>query len=312
MTKITKRDGTEQEFNFSKIEKAITSAFNATRPDQDNLYEINRVLRLVKTRLNGWSGLSVEIIQDLVEECLMITENYDVAKSYILYREKHNRVRDWVIEKEEFINNYKKSFNTADATIDDNSNVKSKNIGILNAEIHKPDNIQISRKMVMDKLKELYPDFDAKQYIRDLEHHIIYKHDESSFAGAIAPYCCSISMYPFLTDGIKNLGGLSAAPKNLDSFCGMYINLIFATSAMFAGAVATSEFLLYFDYFARKEWGDNYYQNPDLKVSTNTTRIKTIRNQIHQYWQQVIYSINQPAAARGMQSASKLDCISQK
>ena len=303
MTKITKRDGTEQEFNFSKIEKAVTSAFNATRPDQDNLDEINRVLRLVKTRVNGWSGLSVEIIQDLVEECLMMTENYDVAKSYILYREKHNRVRDWVIEKEEFINNYKKSFNTADATIDDNSNVKSKNIGILNAEIHKPDNIQISRKMVMDKLKELYPDFDAKQYIRDLEHHIIYKHDESSFAGAIAPYCCSISMYPFLTDGIKNLGGLSAAPKNLDSFCGMYINLIFATSAMFAGAVATSEFLLYFDYFARKEWGDNYYQNPDLKVSTNTTRIKTIRNQIHQYWQQVIYSINQPAAARGMQSA---------
>ena len=107
--------------------------------------------------------------------------------------------------------------------------------------------------MIMDKLKELYPDFDSKQYVRDLEHHIIYKHDESSFAGAIAPYCCSISMYPFLTDGIKNLGGLSAAPKNLDSFCGMYINLIFATSSMFAGAVATSEFLLYFDYFARKE-----------------------------------------------------------
>lgn len=53
MTKITKRDGTEQEFNFSKIEKAVTSAFNATRPDQDNLDEINRVLRLVKTRVNG-------------------------------------------------------------------------------------------------------------------------------------------------------------------------------------------------------------------------------------------------------------------
>lgn len=306
MTKVIKRNGSEQEFDFSKIETAITSAFNATRPDQDNLDNITRVLKLVKIRLNAWSDLSVETIQDLVEECLMITENYDVAKSYILYREKHNRVRDWVAEKEEFINNYKKSFNTADATIDDNSNVKSKNIGILNAEIHKPDNIQISRKMIMDKLKELYPDFDCKQYIRDLEHHIIYKHDESSFAGAIAPYCCSISMYPFLTDGIKNLGGLSAAPKNLDSFCGMYINLIFATSAMFAGAVATSEFLLYFDYFARKEWGDNYYQNPDLKVSTNTTRVKTVRNQIHQYWQQVIYSINQPAAARGMQSASKI------
>ena len=207
-------------------------------------------------------------------------------------------------DKESFINKYKNSFNTADATVDDNSNVGGKNVGILNAEIHKPDNIQISRKMIMDKLKELYPDFDSKQYVRDLEHHIIYKHDESSFAGAIAPYCCSISMYPFLTDGIKNLGGLSAAPKNLDSFCGMYINLIFATSAMFAGAVATSEFLLYFDYFARKEWGDDYYLKCNNNITTDVcNRHKTIKSQIEQYFQQVIYSINQPAAARGLQSA---------
>ena len=303
MDKIIKRDGTEQEFNFSKIENAVRKAFNATRPNQDNEININKVLHLLNIQLASSDFRTVEEIQDIVERVLMITENYDVAKSYILYREKHNKIRDWVEEKENFINNYKQSFNTADATIDDNSNVKSKNIGILNAEIHKSDNIQISRKMVMDKLKELYPDFDSKQYIRDLEHHIIYKHDESSFAGAIAPYCCSISMYPFLTDGIKNLGGLSAAPKNLDSFCGMYINLIFATSAMFAGAVATSEFLLYFDYFARKEWGDYYYKNPDATISANTLRDKTIRKQIYQYWQQVIYSINQPAAARGMQSA---------
>lgn len=107
--------------------------------------------------------------------------------------------------------------------------------------------------MIEKELRELYPEFDFKQYSRDLNHHIIYKHDESGFSGAIAPYCCSITMYPFLKEGIKNIGGLSAYPKNIDSFCGMYINLIFATSAQFAGAVATSEFLLYFDYFAKKE-----------------------------------------------------------
>jgi ribonucleoside-triphosphate reductase len=158
--------------------------------------------------------------------------------------------------------------------------------------------------MIVHKLRELYPDFDAKQYIRDLENHIIYKHDESGFAGAISPYCCSISMYPFLTNGIKDIGGLSAAPKNLDSYCGMYINLIFAVAAQFAGAVATSEFLLYFDLFARKEWGDNYYQKADVIISSeHCLRKKTIQSQIHQYFQQVIYSINQPAAARGMQSA---------
>lgn len=297
---VIKRDGTIQPFDFVKIKNAVNKAFiaeyNSSAPEE--------FIDYLKVICDSFTDdKSVEEIQDIVENSLMEFKWFDVARNYILYREKHDNIRTWVEEKEKFINKYKNAFNTADSTIDDNSNVGGKNVGILNAEIHKSDNIQISRKMIMDKLKELYPDFDAKQYIRDLEHHIIYKHDESSFAGAIAPYCCSISMYPFLTDGIKNLGGLSAAPKNLDSFCGMYINLIFATSAMFAGAVATSEFLLYFDYFARKEWGQFYYQNPDYVISRGTIRTKTIKSQIEQYFQQVIYSINQPAAARGLQSA---------
>ena len=233
----------------------------------------------------------------------MCLDEYEAAKHFILYREKHKQIRDYVNNKVSFISKYKNASNTANATVDDNSNVGNRNIAVINAEIHKPDNIEISRGMVMHKLKELAPDFDNKQYIRDLESHIIYKHDESSFSGAIAPYCCSISMYPFLMNGIEGIGGLSAAPNNIDSFCGMYINLIFATSAQFAGAVATSEFLLYFDYFARKEWGDDYYRHSDTKISISTRRQKTILSQIHQYWQQVIYSINQPAAARGMQSA---------
>ena len=158
--------------------------------------------------------------------------------------------------------------------------------------------------MIMQKLKELFPDFDSKQYVNDLESKVIYKHDESSFSGAIAPYCCSITMYPFLTDGIKKIGGLSAKPKNLDSFCGMYVNLIFATSAQFAGAVATSEFLLYFDYFSRKEWGENYYEKADVEITNDhSMRPMTIKKKIHQHFQQVIYSLNQPAAARGLQSA---------
>ena len=228
---------------------------------------------------------------------------YDVAKAYIIYREKHNKLREFTDNKLNFINKYKNSNNTANATVDDNSNVNGKNIGILNSEIHKEDNIQVSRRMVVEKLRDLYPNFDAKQYIRDLEHHIIYKHDESSFAGAISPYCVSSTMYPFLINGLKNIGGLSASPKNLDSFCGMYINFIFAVSAMFAGAVATPEVLLYFTYFCKKEWGNDFYLKADNIITTNGGREKTIRSQIHQYWQQIVYSINQPSAARGLQSA---------
>ena len=293
--KVIKRNGQTVDFDFSKIENAVSNAARSSG------VTCTSILRESDFKW-GEDPISVEKIQDAVEKWLMKNEP-EIAKEYILYREKHKTVRNFVQSKIDFIEKYKSSSNTANATVDDNSNVGSKNIGVLNAEIHKPDNIQISRGMVMHKLKELYPDFDPKQYINDLNSHIIYKHDESSFSGAVAPYCCSITMYPFLNDGIKTIGGLSAKPKNLDSFCGMYINLIFATSAQFAGAVATSEFLLYFTYFAKKEWGEDFWKHPDDIISINTTRQKTIRSQIHQYWQQVVYSINQPAAARGLQSA---------
>lgn len=298
--KVKKRTGQVVDFNFSKIKNAIVNAAKSINIDLTDKVEEKDFIEPLHTCED--CTVTVEEIQDVVEKWLM--KNYpNVAKEYILYREKHRILRDFVKSKTDFIEAYKKSSNTANATVDDNSNVGNKNIGILNNEIHKTDNIQISRGMVMHKLKELYPDFDCKQYIKDLESHIIYKHDESSFAGAIAPYCCSITMYPFLTGGIKGIGGLSAAPKNLDSFCGMYINLIFATSSQFAGAVATSEFLLYFTYFCKKEWGNDFWQNSDKVITQNTNREKTIKSQIHQYWQQIIYSINQPAAARGMQAA---------
>lgn len=300
---VIKRNGSKEEFNVGKIQNAILKAFNACdyklgKVDRHKIEKFCEELGELKDE-----EISVEEIQDQVEKYLC-KRCFPVGKAYMLYREQHKQLRKFVEKKKSFINRYKGASNTANATVDDNSNVGGKNIGILNAEIHKEDNIQISRGMIVSKLKELYPDFDAKQYIRDLEGHIIYKHDESGFAGAISPYCCSISMYPFLTSGIKEIGGLSAAPKNIDSYCGMYINLIFAVSAQFAGAVATSEFLLYFDYFARKEWGDNYYLKPDIVItSEHCSRKKTIQSQIHQYFQQVIYSINQPAAARGLQSA---------
>lgn len=299
--KVIKRNGSLQDFDGCKIVKALEKTFTS---EKTPIVKVKEVFTSITTKLSHKKIISVEEIQDIVEKTLMEDGYYKEAKSFILYRERHKKVRDFVKQKINYINQYKKSDNTANATIDDNSNVKGKNIGILNTEIHKEDNLQVNRGMVVQKLRELYPDFDAKQYLRDLEHHVIYKHDENSFAGAISPYCCSISMYPFLTGGLKELGGLSAAPQNLDSFCGMYINLIFAVSSMFAGAVATSEVLLIFDYFARKEWGDNYYLKSQCIISSeHSLRKKTIRSQIHQYFQQIVYSINQPAAARGLQSA---------
>ncbi len=317
---VIKRDGAKERFSKSKLKRALDGAFSVsgkTCPQKLLSSIVNEVMdwrfREDPNERSGYSvqtrqSISVEEIQDIIEKQLMMNGYHDIARNFIIYRQQHKEIRDWAETQITYIENYKKSYNTADATIDDNSNMACKNIAVLNNEIHKPDNLQLNRYMVMQKLKELYPDFDSKQYAKDLESHIIYKHDESSFAGAIAPYCVALTMYPFLENGIRDVGGLSAAPKNLDSFCGMYVNLIFAVSSQFAGAVATPEFLLYFDYFARKEWGKNYYKYFDrpakLRYSdSGETENISIRKQIHQYFQQVVYTINQPAAARGMQSA---------
>ena len=297
--KVTNRDGILVEFNSEKVKAAIEAAFKEADEEVNKL-----IVGKIYSDISFWDEMNIEDIQDQIVEVFTNWGYDNVAREFLFYRWSHEKARELARSKQAFINRYKNSSNTANATIDDNSNVGTKNIGVLNAEGHKQENILVSRVMIKDKLKELFPDFDAKQYVRDLKSHIIYKHDESGFMGAIAPYCCSISMYPFLVGGIKGIGGLSAKPENIDSYCGMYINLIFAVSSQFAGAVATPEFLLYFDYFARKQWKDDYYMHPDVVTTTDiVARRMTIRKQIHQYFQQVIYSINQPAAARGMQSA---------
>ncbi len=184
-----------------------------------------------------------------------------------------------------FIDNYINSTNAATGSIlDANANVTHKNIATLEAEINKDINIQVNRKLVYNKIENLFDKDTANEYIRQIEAHEIYVHDESS----LKPYCVSVSMYPFLLDGLTKLGGESKAPEHLSSFCGSFVNLVFAISSQFAGAVATVEFLMYFDYYARKDYGDDY-------INTNANEIKN-------HLQHVVYAINQPAAARGYQS----------
>lgn len=198
-----------------------------------------------------------------------------------------NLVPEQIRAKLNYINHYTKATNSADGSlVDSNANVDTKNIGILEAELYKPETIQINRELVKRKLREKFPDEPelTKQYTDDIESRLIYIHDETS----LRPYCASITLYPFLLYGTKPLGGTSRAPKNLHSFCGSFVNLVYQVASGFAGAVATVEFLLYFDYFAKQSYGENY--------------LKTHEKEVAQALQGVVYALNQPASARGNQS----------
>lgn len=286
---VIKRNKKVEPFDVNKIDAAITKAFNAVNEPIDS-----DILQDIKDELYINNIVSVEELQDQLEKALMACDYYDVAKAFILYRRKRAESRA-LNEKKQFIKDYAKAKNAATGSkYDANANVTEKNIVTLNGELFKGDVIKVNRAILTDKIRELYGEELAKEYIRMLEQHLLYKHDETS----IMPYCVAITMYPFLLEGLQPIGGLSARPKNLDSFCGMFVNLVFAISSQFAGAVATGEFLMYFDYFARKEWGDDYWKRPEEMVDKHRNIDKTLE----QKFQQIVYSINQPAAARNFQS----------
>lgn len=193
--------------------------------------------------------------------------------------------QDQINAKLSFIDQYIQSNNAAEASkFDANANVTHKNIATLEAELMKDAVIQINRSAVSNKIKELFGEELSLEYLRQIQDHEIYVHDETS----LKPYCASITMYPFLLEGLTKLGGESKAPKHLESFCGSFVNLVFAISAQFAGAIATVEFLTYFDHFARIDYGNNYLQDHPEKIANHL--------------QHVVYALNQPAAARGYQS----------
>ena len=199
-----------------------------------------------------------------------------------------------------FIKNYRIVSNASTGSkYDANANVENKNVTTLTGELNKECLIGINRLQMKDMLIELFDEDISEEYLRQLDNHEVYSHDETN---PELPYCVSITMYPFLFNGMKEIGGISTAPKNLQSFCGSFVNLVFAIAAQFAGAVSTPEFLTYMDYFIRREYGDDYYKHPN-KVVDSSTKHRTIDNIITQYWQQVVYSLNQPAAARSYQSA---------
>jgi len=207
---------------------------------------------------------------------------------------KYEKYRKYVY----FIGKYKKALNAATGSeVDSNANVENKNVTTCTGELPKKDMIGTNRLLMIDKLTEMYGESWADEYIRQLDSHEIYKNDETS----IMPYCVSITMYPFLFHGLKSIGGMSEAPTNLQSFNGAFINLVFAIASQFAGAVSTPEYLTYLDYFIRMEYGDDYYSNCD-KVVDLSNKHRTIDKVITDSFEQVVYSLNQPAAARNFQS----------
>lgn len=289
---ITKRDGSKDRFSLDKIMNAIIKAFQSVEAPID-LGSISKIV----SHLEISDDIKVEDIQNQVEVALMKEGYYDVAKSFMLYRQRHTEDRE-TIEKINFLSDYCSAANAATGSkYDANANVEHKNIATLIGELPKSNFIRLNRRLLTDRIKKMYGKELADEYIDMLTHHFIYKNDETSLAN----YCASITMYPWLIGGTTSIGGNSTAPTNLKSFCGGFVNMVFMVSSMLSGACATPEFLMYLNYFIGLEYGKDYWQNAD-KVVDLSTKQRTIDKMITDCFEQIVYSINQPTGARNYQA----------
>ena len=288
---ITKRDGSIVAYNPDKVVDAIMSAFTASK--EGTLAHAQEIAR----SLNVTEGMSVEEIQNQVEHGLFKYGYFETAKNYILYRKEHTDTRE-TLERLKFLMDYCKAQNAATGSkFDANANVENKNIATLIGELPKGAFIRLNRKMLTDRIKAVYGNDLAKKYLDLLEHHFIYKNDETSLAN----YCASITMYPWLLNGTFSIGGNSKAPTNLKSFCGGFINMVFIVSSMLSGACATPEFLMYMNYFIGKEYGKDYWKNPQAQADLSLKK-RTIDKVITDCFEQIVYSLNQPTGARNFQA----------
>jgi len=301
MTTVVKRDGQKQDFDPRKIQKAVEKAFRSVGWPADR--DVPSISPMVCRHFADREECGVEDIQDAVENTLMRAGWLKQAKAYILYRERHRETR-FLKERIDYMEDYTKSaMNAASSSeTDPNANVTVKNVANLGGEVYKTYNRRLHRLRMKQQLQKDFPEV-ASQYEEDLERHIIYVHDESS-TPAVDYYCQAVQMYPFLESGTSTLDGLGTMPpKNLDSFCGQFINLAFLLSSQCKGAVGFAEFFNFFDWACVREWGEQYHLKENAVLTTeHCLKRQTVGQRIEQAFQNVVYSINQPAGNRLYQS----------
>lgn len=297
---VVKRNGSREEFNIDKIATAVAKAFESCHKEMPQY--IKPMIDALFGTLEG-DVIGIEEVQNHVEDILMNERFFDVAKSYIIYREQHKQAR-FIKERIDYMNKYSQSDENAASSseTDANANVTVKNVANLEGEVYKTTNRVIQRQRMKDKLNEMYPEV-AKKYEEDLNSHVIYTHDEAT-TPVLKQYCMAVSLYPLMMEGVGNIDGITPTPPNdLQSFSGQVTNLIFLLSSQCKGAVAVGEYFIALNYYIVQEFGPNWYEKLDVVTTTDhCSKQRTVRDAIYKAFKQFIYGVNQPAGNRSYQS----------
>ncbi len=240
ITQVYKRDGTFQNFDEKKIADAIFKAARACGGDDRETAE--KLASEVSEKLEQMFGNkipTVEEIQNCVEKVLIENRHAQVAKSYILYREKRKQAREQNALIGATIDMFDNYLAEKDWAVKENANMQ-RSIAGLNNYVR-----EAFTKSYW--LNEIYPD-----YIRDLHTSgAIHIHD----LGFFGAYCVGWDLRAILVDGFTGVAGKvsSSPPKHLRSFLGQIVNATFTTQGETAGAQAWSSFDTYSAPFIRAD-----------------------------------------------------------
>lgn len=311
MRVITKRNKEIVNFDLDKIICAIDKAFKSSgfnewiNEEGTNVFsKINEnLIKAVDKIYTDKNPVTVEDIQDCVEKLLMESNCFSVAKSYILYREQHNTSR-FIQDRLDYMDKYSLSNDNAatSSETDANANVSMKNVANMEGEVYKVQNRLVQRSRMKKRLKELFPEV-ADQYVKDLESHIIYAHDEAS-SPAVKNYCMAASLYPLMIEGTGNIDGITPTPPNdIQSFSGQVTNLVFLLSSQVRGAVALGDYFIALNYYVIAEFGKDWYNHLNETTTTSVCeKQRTVKDAIRKGMKQFIYGVSQPAGNRSYNS----------
>lgn len=238
MIKVIKRDGSKVMFDITKISKAISKAFGSVNKAYDES-QINMLALQVSSRFDSRiheNEISVEDIQDLVEQVLMEAGFTDVAKSYILYRKNHEKIRNnnRLLDYKKIVDNYIKE---ADWRVKENSTVTYSIGGLI---------LSNSGAITANYwLSEIYDEEIANAH-RNADIHL---HDLSMLSG----YCAGWSLKQLIVEGLGGVTGkiTSAPAKHLSVLCNQMVNFLGIMQNEWAGAQAFSSFDTYLAPFVK-------------------------------------------------------------
>jgi len=228
--KIQKRDGTIVDFDQTKITDAIFKALTATNQGDGKKAKrlSDRVVQILNRRFKKDEIPSVEQIQDIVEEVLILEGLVETAKAYILYREQRRRIREATMVTEEAVDRIDQYLEKLDWEVQENANMAFSLQGLNHYGV-----TYIVKKYWLNKV---YP----KEVREANESGDLHVHNLDT----LGPYCAGWDLYDLLLKGFGGVPGkVETKPaRHFRAILGQAVNFLYTLQGEVAGAVAFSNF----------------------------------------------------------------------